>query len=117
MKKIKEHSPLVLLLIICIAFVTYGCMTEEEAAAKHARTYYANEDFVLIEKEELIEHEDGNTVKYRFWKLMRISNTAQDSIEFGEIKSQVYDNENNCGCGGNFYITNELWVRNMYYSY
>lgn len=109
MKKFKEHSPLLLLLIVCIGFITYGCMTEEEKIERMKVTHYVDEDFVLVHKEEITDT-DGTV---RVWKLHRV-NSPFDSVYIGEIKSFVQtpepENTGGCGCGGgDFYITNEMW--------
>ena len=90
-----------LFLLIALVAMLSGCefVPDEE-------TYYLNEDFVLVEREETIEHEDGDTQKYRFWKVMK-QDISGDSTLIGEIKSAVTDTDGTCG--GSFYITNELW--------
>ena len=95
----------ILFLLIGTLITLSSCEISEEERAK---IYYLDEDFILIEKEILIEGE-GN-VKYRFWRIHRINDTS-DSVYIGEIKSKILeDDSNGCGCGdGEFYITNEMW--------
>jgi len=96
------------ILLFFILMLVVSCASEEEKQLKREKTYFLNEDFILVDKKEDVTSKDGTPVKIRTWVVHRINNPV-DSIYVGEISSTVVEDEN-CACmGGNFYISNELW--------
>jgi hypothetical protein len=97
-------------LVIVTIFTLTSCMTEEEKEAKRREIYFLNEDFILVDKKENVTSGNGTPIKIRTWIIHRVNN-PYDSVYVGEISSRVVPEEptSNCGCDGDFYITNELW--------
>lgn len=96
----------IILFLVMSSFLFSCCMTEEEMQAEREQLYYLDEDFILVDKKEII---DPNTdasapVKLRVWVIHRL-NSPSDFVYMAEISSKT-----NCNsCGSDFKITDELW--------
>lgn len=86
-------------ILFLLVAVMYAC-TDESAETK-AKSYYLNEDFILVDKKEDIANMNDNLVKVRTWIIQRV-NSPIDSVMVAEISSQIGN------CEG-FSITNQLW--------
>ena len=98
------------LFLFVLLLVGLSACTEDpqKELAKKQKTYYLNEDFVLVDRKETQSYntDRDKPVNIRTWVIHRVSG-ANDSIEVAEIMSESSD----CGCqpGDNFAITDELW--------
>jgi len=97
------------LLLFVLLVGLFACEEDpQKELAKKQKTYYLNEDFVLVDRKETQSYntDRDKPVNIRTWVIHRVSG-ANDSIEVAEIMSESSD----CGCqpGDNFAITDELW--------